>query len=232
MLSIITSLYRSELHLSHFLTHVEKVHKKLEESNIPFEHIIIANDIIPEEENLLSSTALHFILHKVPRESVYASWNRGVRESKGLYISFWNVDDIRFYESFIEGKNTLNSGYDATYFSFIYKRYIEVFGIPVLIKRTVTNPQEYDAAIFRTTFPVGPFFMVKKNVFEKNGYFDETFKIAGDFDWWSRLACTDIKVKKTNTLGGIFTNNGKTLSGSKNTLHKEENRRIISKTIL
>lgn len=229
MISIITSLYRSEPHLPHFLKYVSKIHKNLEANGVVFEHIIIANDITPEEENLLSNTTLHFILHKVPRESVYASWNRGVRESKGLYISFWNVDDIRFYESFIEGKNTLDSGYDATYFSFIYKRYIEIFGIPFLVKRTTVTPQEYEAVVFRTTFPVGPFFMVKKSVFENNGYFDETYKIAGDFDWWSRLAHTDISVKKTNTLGGIFTNNGKTLSGSKSALQQEENKRIISK---
>ena len=39
---------------------------------------------------------------KVPREGLYKSWNRGIKLAKGEYITIWNVDDIRYPESFKE----------------------------------------------------------------------------------------------------------------------------------
>jgi hypothetical protein len=69
--------------------------------------------------------------------------------------------------------------------------------------------------------------MVKKEVFSKVGLFDESFKIAGDFDWMVRATKSNIKFEKSDVLGGIFTNDGTTLSGSKNNLQQKENQRIL-----
>ena len=73
----------------------------------------------------------------------------------------------------------------------------------------------------------GPFFMVKKDVFNKIGYFDSSFKIAGDFEWLTRAAKNNIKFTLGKNTAGIFTNDGTGLSGSKNKLQAEENNRII-----
>lgn len=228
MLSIITSLYKSEVFLEKFISHAEKIHKELKERPIPFEHIIIANDISPFEEATLAKKDDIFTIIKVPRETIYATWNRGIQVSTGEYITFWNVDDIRFVDAFIDGIHTLENGYDATYFPFIYRRYITFFTIPFLVKKVTINPPEYNKALFSKEMHAGPFFIATKRAFATVGLFDESYRIAGDYAWWSRLAKSDLHVIKTNTVAGVFTNNGKTLSGSKNKLQEEENKRVLA----
>lgn len=229
MISIITSLYKSEQHLPFFLKSVRNVHKNLKKENISFEHIIIANDISDIEKKLLRESTLMFTIITVKRESLYASWNRGVNESLFPNATFWAVDDTRFARAIINGLKTLEKGYDATYFPYIYKRYIYIFGIKILALLKIVNQIDYNKELFMKGMYAGPHFMFTKESFLKNGPFDDTYKIAGDFDWWARASKNDLKIKKTTTLSGVFTNNGKTLSGSKSGLQIEENTNVITK---
>lgn len=225
-LSIITSVYRSEAHLTAFLKRAIEVHEQLRAANIAFEHLLILNDPTQEELRILESCKEHFQIHTVERESIYASWNRGIRASKGENITFWNVDDTRTSSALIAGVSALSGGEQAVYFPFIYKRYIPLFGLHILVKIKKVQPNEFDAKRFETEMHAGPHFMVRRDVFDSVGLFDETFKIAGDFEWWSRFARSGGAAKKIDTVSGVFTNNGKTLSGSKNSLQQVENKRV------
>jgi len=229
MISVITSLYKSRAHLPRFLKNAGRVHSELEKQMVKFEHILIANDYSDEERKLIQGSNLNFKIVTVQRETLYASWNRGVRESAYEYITFWSVDDIRFTKAFIEGAKKLGEGFNATYFPYIYKRYTYVFGVKILIMIKIVNQINYNRDLFKVGMYAGPHFMFTKETFIKNGEFDETFKIAGDFDWWSRVAKNNLRVVKTNTLSGIFNNDGRTLSGSKNELQEDENSTIINK---
>lgn len=226
MISIVTSLYKSETYLLQFIKHAYKVHTELQNNNILFEHILVANDYSEEEKKIISNSKLSFKILSVPRESFYASWNRGIRESKYDIFTSWNVDDIRFSRALIAGMKTLVVGFEATYFPFKYKRYIQLFGINVLIKSVIIDPPEFERETFTKEMHAGPFFMVHKSAFEKYGYFDESFKIAGDYEWWSRATKAGLYAVKNPALAGIFSNNGKTLSGSRDTLHQKENLQV------
>lgn len=234
MISIITSLYKSERYLKSYLNYLSIVAKELQDNKISFEAIVIANDISHKEEALLSNFEKenkYLRVIKVKREPLYTSWNRGIRESKYDHICFWNVDDKRFVKGLMDGIKLLEDNFRVVAFPFIYKRYINLFNINFLVKIKNFYPKKFDINVYQKEMYLGPFFMFNKDVINKVGYFDDNFKIAGDFDWQARCARDDIKIGLSQVIAGIFTNNGKTLSGSKNLLQKEENDLIQSRYI-
>ncbi len=233
MISFITSLYKSEKYLKKYLLNIEHFSNHLKQKNIDFEFIIISNDSGENEKIILNKfvsnnkfTKLFF----VPRESLYASWNRGINLAQGEIIGFWNVDDKRYPEPIISALKLFSDGSELVYFPFIYKRYIRVLNYPLLVKRIIVKPPTFDKKIFTHEMHCGPFFMFTKKLFEQVGQFDEKFKIAGDFDWCVRAAkITNFSL--CDKVAGEFRNEGTSLSGSKNIIHQEENKFILDKSI-
>jgi hypothetical protein len=232
MISIITSLYNSNTHLKKYIKHIEKFSMKLSQNKIEYEFIIIPNSPNDFEKNKLKEIENNINIKSriivCERESLYATWNRGIGQAKYENITFWNVDDMRFANAVCDGLSKMNKGVDVVYFPFIYKRYIKILGLKILAKIKIVKPFNFKKELFTKGMYLGPFFMAKKSCFDKIGGFDESFKISGDFDWAVRAAKADLVFEKSDKLGGIFTNDGTTLSGSKNNLHKIENDRILA----
>ena len=228
MISIITSLYKSESYLPAFVERAKKVHRELTSAKVAFEHLIIANDYSKEERKIVEGSGVTFRVIDVPRESLYKSWNRGVQLSSGSVVGFWNVDDTRFSQAILEGGRRLaEERSDVIYFPFRYKRYFSVFGMPIPITITIRPPQ-FERKKFMTEMHCGPFFMFRKEFYNLIGAFDDTFRIAGDYEWCSRAAARGT-FARGKALAGIFVNEGKGLSTSKSTLHKTENARVLEK---
>lgn len=233
MISFITSLYKSESYLQKYILNLEFFSNYLKQKKIDFEFIIISNDPSENEKILLNKLAnnnTYVKLYFVPRESLYASWNRGINLSQGEIIGFWNVDDKRYPKPIISALKLFLSGSELVYFPFIYKRYIKILNYPLLVKKIIVKPPTFDKKIFTHEMHCGPFFMFTKKLFEQVGQFDEKFIIAGDFDWSVKAA------KITNFLlcdeiAGEFRNEGTSLSGSKNKIHQEENKIILDKNL-
>ena len=231
MLSIITSLYKSEKYLRDYFDAVEKFANDI--SDIPFEIHAIANKASKEERLLLSSFEKknsYFKVHYIPLESLYATWNRGVSLAKYENVTFWNVDDIRFAKAAISGLKVLQENAKLVYFPFVYKRYISFFGYDILAKKITFYPPEFDRQRFVKEMHCGPFFMFQKALFKEIGPFDESFKIAGDYDWCVRAA-SHTPLTKCDDVAGIFHKRDGTLSGGRNPLQEQENVRVANKKI-
>lgn len=228
-LCIVTSLYRSDKHLASFLRHAVKVHAGLRRHGIVFEHLLIINDPTDTERKLSAHLSPPFRVIVVPREPIYATWNRGIQETTAPIITFWGVDDIRFVTALLRGIEAIGKGFDAVYFPFIYLRYIRAMGFKLLAKIWVFSPPRYNPERFKTEMHAGPHFMAHRRAFDTNGCFDETFTIAGDFDWWSRFAGTHLKACRIGAISGIFTNDGTTLSGSRSRKQANENESVMSR---
>lgn len=232
MISIITSLYRSDAHTEKYAQRLQKCADELIAANISFEVICIANDPTELEKRIGDSLGKYpwFKFAPVPRESIYATWNRGVGMARGTIYTFWNVDDIRFSEAIAAGVKLIESGEaQLVYFPFIYKRYVRIFNIPILAKRKIIIPEAFSKQVFMKTMQCGPFFMFSKSAIESIGLFDATFTIAGDYEWCVRAAKSDMRFLRCRTIAGIFTNDGMTLSGSRSSRHNEENERVVKK---
>lgn len=234
-ISIITSIYKSELFLSKYLRRIESFQKNGTKLNLNMEFIIIANDISSIEENILKNHQIaNLKTIRVPRETLYASWNRGIREASSEIITIWNVDDIRFPKALLRGVYEIQNGGELVYFSFIifgvirYLFFKKKIRLPLLyIKKVTAVP--YNRELFIKGCMCGPVFMFHRCVIEKIGFFDESFIVAGDFDWFARAAFMNIAFKGLRTTGGIFFVHSNNLSVANSKVQANENNTILNR---
>lgn len=231
MVTIVTSLYKSEQHLPRFIRKAHRVSAYLERHGIAHEFLLLPNSPNAKEEKILAHAAIpHSRILPRALESLNSTWNAGIEEAAYEHICFWNVDDIRFGSAIRSGYDTLRTGTDIVYFPFIYLRFIMLLGFKVLVKAVVIRPPAFSKERFSREMHSGPFFMFTKKAFRKVGPFDASFKIAGDFDWCARAAIADLEFVRSARLAGIFTNDGTTLSGSRDSKHQSENERVYALT--
>lgn len=228
--TIFTSLYQSDAYLKSYAAAIKKFVAAFG-GDIDLDILAIAND--PTETELLglrklaeSLPVFRFVV--VPRESIYASWNRAVSLAHGEYLTSWNVDDSRFGEAIIDGADLLGKGYDLVYFPFRYKRYVTLMSFDLLVKSYIVRPPAFDRNEFVRSMHSGPFFMFTKEFYHRVGPFDEQFKISGDFDWCARAARVG-KFALSEIVAGKFINKGNSLSGSRDERHIVENNIICKR---
>ncbi len=182
MISIITSVYRAEAHLPGYITAAQAVARAIPQ----LELVVVANDATAGERTLLEMLAARVaqarVIH-VPRETLYASWNRGVAEAAGAVLGFWNVDDVRTAQALMAGAARMRAGCRLVYFPYTVHRPDAV--IPP--HRTREYPaRPYDREDHRRVMRCGPFFMFARDLYAAVGPFDERFRIVGDWDWCIR----------------------------------------------
>lgn len=233
-------MYRTEKYLPNWRRHVMTFAKEAKKINLDFEINAIAND--PSDAELVILKKLEsepwFNLRIVPRESIYASWNRGVSMSRAEVYTAWNIDDIRNITAIKDGLELINNNKAATeqgvivYFSFIYKRYINFLNYNFLVKKILFTLPSFNKEEFSKTMFIGPFFLYTKKAYQRIGIFDEKYTVVGDYEWQIRAVKKDVLFLKSEVVGGIFTNNGKTLSGSKSDKHKAEAQEVYDKYVI
>ena len=202
--SIILSLYNVESYLEKYF---EEVLKQKGVENIEFS--IIHNKATQKEKIIIDSFRgkLNIIYQEVPLEPLYVSWNRATLQSSADYIACWNVDDLREYNSVERMIKTLDENSKA---GFTYGDIIIVNEFCKKEGRYIKTPK-YTKSLGTTGAIGGPFFMWRRSLLHKVGYFDEQFKSGGDFDYTVRLSIFS-RGMKTNGLIGYFLNNGSGLS--------------------
>jgi glycosyltransferase involved in cell wall biosynthesis len=206
-LSLITSLFRSEKHLPNYIRRVEAL---LAECNVPLEIVVVANDATAVEFVMLSDFAENKavkLLH-CPRESLYASWNRGIAAAEGDLLGFWNVDDSRSAEGLEQGYRVLSE--EAEIIDFAFE--IEEAG------RIKLAPPNYRPPSLKPRDTVAPFFLFQRRLFERAGQFNEHFKIVGDYEWAAREPVRNARYIASSVLGGRFILHEDNLSGGRHPL--------------
>jgi len=151
----------------------------------------------------------HFINKKVLPYSV--SINKCIKRAKGKYLAIWNIDDLRVDDSIeIQYKTICNSNYQFCYGNyFIVDQFGKKTGKFVDLKNIDENKELLQSMI------LGPFFMFKKSVCDKIGYYDEQLISGGDFDFAIKLA-REVRGKKILKNLGFYLNDQKGLSTKKN----------------
>ncbi len=146
----------------------------------------------------------------VPKEPLAVSTNRAIKAALGEYVCIWNVDDLRTADSLEKMTKTLdeNSGVGFTYGDFIV-----VIKWQAALGRQATVP-EFNRKAFVQSMYAGPFYMWRKSLCQKIGYWDEQFKSGADFDYAARLALA-AEGKKTPGNLGYYLDEGLGLSTGK-----------------
>ena len=192
--SIVLSVYRAERYLRCYLQSV------LEQSTLSdIELSIVHNDPSAEERSIIDefSGRIRIVRCEIPRESLYASWNRAIAQSHGEYLACWNADDLRSPDSLERMARTLNDQPQAgwTYGDFVLSR---SFG--TLAGRLVATP-EWTSDLATRGAIGGPFFMWRRSLLQSVGWFDEQFRSGGDFDYTVRLTLGSIGQRTPGTIG-------------------------------
>ncbi|MBT5400654.1 glycosyltransferase [bacterium] len=202
--TIILSLFNVEKYLERYFKNVlnQEGVKNIELSIVHNQATSMEKNIIQKYKNKLNIT-----YQEVPLESLYKSWNRAILQSSGEYLVCWNVDDLRECNSIKKMVETLDKNQNI---GFTYGDIIIVNSFGKKKGKYVKTP-EFTKHLGTTGAIGGPFFMWRRCLIDKIGYFDEQFKSGGDFDYTVRLSIFS-RGMKTNGLIGYFLNNGSGLS--------------------
>lgn len=217
-LALITSLYRSDAHLPAYVQAVRAVAQRLHAGGIRAEWVAVVNDATETERHLLAELSEQFgdtgylqVLF-VPRESLYASWNRGVQAANAPLMGPWNVDDVRYADALIEAVGLFRKGVEI-----IDSPFINVILEPEReIREWIRTPYRQDVVTPRRG--VGPFFLFSRTLYDKAGPFNAHYRITGDFEWATRPEVRHARYAATEADGGEFVRHAASLSGGMNPL--------------
>jgi glycosyltransferase involved in cell wall biosynthesis len=219
-ISIICSTYRSEAYLTKFTENVSTLADFFKQQAWVLELVIVANDATDNERTILDKlkTLQHFNfvvqISYVARESIYASWNRGVKLATSPYITFWGVDDTRSAMALLLGHNMLKNGCELVYFPYEVLTTVD-WSVVKTTNKQVAGTLPFNKNSFGKNMRIGPFWMTTKDLFNRVGDFDENFKVVGDFDWCNRaLQLVDFHLHQE--VGGVFVVHGENLSSNYN----------------
>ncbi len=219
-ITIISSLYRVEAHLPQFTDAVLNFAQAIHQAGIDVHYLPIVNDTSPYERSAIDNLSQRInasgygkmIPHYTERETLYATWNRGIHLSTTPYFTFWNADDVRDVGAFIEGYRALHSGATLVDFKFTSVRESRRFGIfPMQVQEQ--SRMLFCIDPFTRKNGVGPFFMVNRSLYDTIGGFDESFRITGDLEWASRTL-PYVNFYPAQQVGGYFYIHGDNLSNT------------------
>ncbi len=197
-----------------------QVAREIKQAGLSLEILVVANDASEQERDLLDNFAKTADISRtatvcplyVERETLYASWNRGVRASSGYCLGFWNIDDIRYADAIIEGYSLLQKGYNLVDFPIQGLQTVRRLGLFPAEKRQV-RPVPFSPTQFTRKNGMGPFSLMTRELYEQVGPFDENFRIVGDLEWGGR-AMAHVNFHPGENLGGAFRLHGENLSST------------------
>ena len=220
--SLITSTYRSEVYLRAYIENVRQLASDFANAGKTLELVVVANDATVAEEPFLqhleaaSWNGLTVTVVRVPRESVYASWNRGVELASSNAISFWGVDDTRYAEALLEGIEILTM-YDVVYFPYRVITAVEL-GLFKSHLDSVFPARPFNRTSFLNRMSLGPFWMTTRTFYQHLNGTDDNFRVCGDFEWCHRAIQDNGRLQAGSALGGMFIVHGDNLSANTNPL--------------
>jgi glycosyltransferase involved in cell wall biosynthesis len=142
------------------------------------EHIIVDGN---SKDNTIDICKSYSHISKIisePDKGVYDAFNKGIKLATGDVIGFLNADDVFFNENSVqEIVNTFsNKEIDIVYGNLDY---INKEG--KVIRNWISRPYQ-KGLVKKAWMPAHPSFYCKKEVYDRLGGYNDSFKIAGDFE--------------------------------------------------
>lgn len=165
------------------------------------ELVIVANDPSTREQAVAAEfrerwgDRVQYLV--VPRETLYASWNRAINTARADLLAIANADDLRTPTGLEAQLRCLEQDGGAV---FCYGPFAIVKEFGTMTGKLVTPP-DFEPTEFTRSMHAGPFFVWRKSVGGANQYFDEQFRSGGDFDLMIRLARLGRGVRVSALLG-------------------------------
>jgi len=120
------------------------------------------------------------------RETIYKAWNRAINVASGKYITNANTDDRHRHDALEIMAKALDANPNK---ALVYANQLEVDEIDgqrITVNQRI-NGQFSRSRLFDGECPPGSQPMWRKEVHNVFGYFDESFSVGGDYEFWFRL---------------------------------------------
>jgi glycosyltransferase involved in cell wall biosynthesis len=219
LVSVLLSYYKGEEYLEGYLKNV------CEQSFANYLELVFVGCLLSDKEkNIIASYEDKIKIKKIFLDELKPQsdcWNIGIKNSSADYCCIWNIDDVRTTYSVENQYNKINSDNDigATYGMFIISRKFSNMAGQLI------DHHQYPQKEYTRSFLLGPFFMFRKSLCEKIGYFDEQLRSGADFDFAIRLAANS-RVDMIQSIDGYFLDVQKGLST------RGDNRQPIERTVV
>ena len=205
LVSTITPCYKGKAYLKDFLEDLPN-QTMFEELEVVLDH----NEPDPDEikwvkdfQEKYPGRLKHVITN--PVEPIGVSMNTCIKESTADVLCIWNVDDLRVPHSIETQYAAMKEEVEVVNCNFtIVSEWKGVGGEYIDHGFYHSAEGEYTRSMI-----LGPFFMFKKSLCEKGGYFDEQLKSGADFDMAIRLAIHAKEVALVRENLGWYLNEGK-----------------------
>ena len=176
----IVSAYYAEQYLD------GRIQNLLDQSEKP-EIVVICKDPSPELDIARKYDVRIIVTPDVP--GIYEAWNMGIRAASGKYLTSANSDD-RFYPGALKQMADILDK-ESTY-GVVYADVDIVEDIDAEPVRTFNWMEGGLPELLKGCF-IGPMPLWRKSLHDRFGYFDESLKVAGDYEYWLRLAKSGVK---------------------------------------
>lgn len=204
--SIITPLYNGEIYIRRAIEGI------LSQTYTDFEFIIIddgsfdvSKDIV-KEYVLRDKRIVYFFQENC---GIVSALNKGIKLASGEYIAFCDQDDWWLPEKlekqvkFLEEHKDIDLVYSDCFMfegdsikknTFIQSRETKLERGGDLLKKM----------FWKSFIPAPLTVLMKKEIFEKVGYFDPAFSFAYDYHYWLKMLNEDVKVDYINELLAVW----------------------------
>ena len=175
-ISIITISFNSENFISETFKSVKN------QSYNQYEYLLIdggSNDrtlTIAKEQDHISKIVSE------PDNGIYDAINKGIKNSTGEIIGFLNSDDTFYDENSLKHiADAFDKDTDCVFGDLIYTDKNEK------VRRVWKGSEFKKRSFLKGWMPAHPTFYCRRSVYEKLGLYNESFKIAGDFELMLRF---------------------------------------------
>ena len=156
-----------------------------------------------------------------PDKGVYDAFNKGLKLATGDIIGFLNADDVFFNENSVQ---EIAKAFSENKSDIVYGNLDYINENGKVIRNWKSRPYEI-GLIKKAWMPAHPTFYCKKEVYDRLGGYNDSFKIGGDFELCLRFLEVNkvpsfyLNKKLVKMLVGGISNSG---LKSKWTIYKEE----------
>ena len=213
--SIITISYNVEVTIEKTLKSIKS------QSYINIEHIIVDGGSKDNTLEICNSFSHISKIISEPDNGVYDAFNKGLELATGDVVGFLNADDVFFNENSVQEIVNAFSNNDT---DIVYGNLDYVNKEGKVIRNWTSRFYEV-GLIKKAWMPAHPTFYCKKEVYDRLGGYNDSFKIGGDFELCLRFLEVNkvpsfyLNKKLVKMLIGGISNSG---LKSKWTIYKEE----------
>lgn len=219
-ISIITVCYNAE-------KTIERTIRSIINQNYPdIEYVVVDGKSTDKTIEILEKYKNYIgVIVSENDKGIYDAMNKGIALASGSYVLFLNADDYLFSADTIKNMMSIvSSDQVSDIFYGNVLMYEDNNGYAKIWKPELASSK----LLYRSTLP-HPSTIFKRSLFEKIGMYDDSYKIAADFEFFVRAFRESANFRYLDQLVAVFSYGGISTSGKYKKLTHDEREQILEK---